>query len=218
MTMTRLIACFALVLTLTVGFAAVTSATDDICQKGDLDYTNNSGSSQTIYVTAFDQERGETVGDSREVGSVGPGETLDRDVELDAPDDGDVIFIYSTESYDDDQSNVNPIDQTAIDPCRLFNDGRLNPHHPDAPAIVYNVNNQFIDVYVFNAVSNVGNRTVSIPYADVTATLASAAEAGENQLIEENFPVAVYALSSGTCQMNFNGTVYVFEWNCALQP
>ncbi|MEM6529211.1 MAG: hypothetical protein AAF653_13015 [Chloroflexota bacterium] len=192
--------------------ALATDPDDDICQKDNVEYTNETGTDQTLYATAFDTSDNEII-ESREVETLRPGETFDDHVSIDAPDDDDILFLYSTDEITD-ASNLPYFDAGEPDPCKLFRDGRLNEHDVMAPATVYNIGNHFIDVY---AISNSqGTLALRIPYGQVLDVLDLAISSGENQLIEENGHLAVYALSSGTCQMNAFGAAYVFEWECAI--
>lgn len=213
----RLILTLTAALLVSVAGVGTASATDEICQNADLTYTNQTGTDQTIYVTVFDEDSGETINESDTLTTLSPGETFDDGVRVDAPDEDGVIVIYSTQPLDDDQSNPAFFDRSDVDPCFTFNDGRLNGLDAAAPATVYNIGNQFIEVYSINMSTGDGTQWLQIPYSEVTATLALAQETGENQLIQERQHIAVYALSSGTCQMNVvSPGFYVFEWECAI--
>lgn len=198
---------------ITTGAAVTHAQDDDYCHEGNLSYTNESGTAQDIYVTVYDEKNNEVVEESRRVATVAPGETFDDSVRADAPadDDGDYVFVYSTGEY---SGGAGYFDIGPIDPCYVFNDGRLNWTDAAAPAIVYNINNTFIDIYAVNPTNGNGTRVLHIPYENVKATMAEAKETGEHQMIEQFYGIAVYALHSGTCQMNVNGAMYVFEWNC----
>ncbi|MEL6148970.1 MAG: hypothetical protein AAFU54_19800 [Chloroflexota bacterium] len=185
---------------------------DDICQKDNVEYTNETGTDQTLYATAFDTSDDEII-ESREVETLSPGETFDDHVSIDAPDDDDILFLYSTSEITD-ADNLPYFDAGEPDPCKLFQDGRLNEYDVMAPATVYNIGNRFIDVYTIN--NGQGTLTLRVPYIQVLNSLDAAVSSGENQLIQESDPVAVYALSAGTCQMNAYGAAYVFEWDCAI--
>lgn len=199
------------VLALLIMGAAVVSGNDEYCHKGDLEYTNESGADQDIYVTVYDEESGEVVEDSRYVGTVGPGETFDDEVTADAPADGDYVFVYSNGEY---TGGANYFAIGPIDPCFVFNDGRLNWTDASAPAIVYNIGGIYVDIYAVNPTNGNGTRVLRIPYDNIITTMTEAQEAGEHQLIDQFYGISIYALHSGTCQMNVNGAMYVFEWAC----
>jgi len=206
-----------MLLMVTAGMTVVSSvlADDDICFKGSLDYTNNSGTDQTIYSTVYDPATKEVKSGSKKVTTVSPGETYDDPVERNADPDKHLVFIYSTSPID--ENNIVYFNASVIDPCFLFHDGRLNWMDAAAPAIVYNYENLYYDIYAVNPNTGNGTRVMRVPFTAVTKTVESAVAANQYAVIQQAVGITIYALSSGTCQMNVfqpDGKLYEFEWVC----
>ncbi|MEO0561177.1 MAG: hypothetical protein AAF125_03635 [Chloroflexota bacterium] len=222
--MLRKVAVIGLILVVSgLGAILPAAAQDAICYRGSLEYTNNSTEDVTIYATLFDVGQNQNLGSSVAIATLSPGETFDGDVENAAPDGTSAEFAITTENLSEgtDLAGAGFITATAIDRCQLFNDGRLNLLDAAAPVIVYPDENSTEENpgYSFYGVGSngVGNEIFDLAVSTISPVVDRAKANGENLLVTSQSGVAVYALSSGNCQMNVfqpDGKLYEFEWVC----
>lgn len=194
---------------------------EDICFEAGTDFDNKTGNDQTIYVRVFnlDKDRFET--DSVRLAIVKEGEDPDLVFRIDLDDDDRYEFWFNTAPIT--RSDV--WERRRARPCSTFGEGSSYGRYVQptiaASAVVF-FNSEAYEVYAADSDSTNGrgDLLLTVPLADVASVMANAAEQGRNLPIASGTGVTVYALSTGTCQMNAltpDNQVYEYEWNC-LQP
>ena len=215
------VACLIVCLVGAVAAIPVTAQSIESCYSGELAFTNTTGTDQTIFVGLLDPSTGEIAREMQAEATLAPNETFDDTVQNSIPDRDDLVIVYGTTKFKVGETPTGTtilIDQD-VDPCNLFGDGRLNSGDAAAPATVYNVNNTAFDIYAVNPQTGVGTRVMRLSLTDIRSEIAAAQASGTNLLIREAVGISVYALSSGTCQMNVfqpDGKLYEFEWECNI--
>lgn len=212
-----------LMLILLTGGALVPQRTaaqaDSFCYKGTLTYTNTSAANETLYVTLYDSVLRKVAGGSVPVVTLKPGETFDGEVQAVAPAGTSYDFVYSVGKLD--PTLINRVGASIIEPCSLFNDGRLNWADPAAPIVVYYEQDKHFDIFAVNPDNGNGTRILRLLLSDIRTAVARAETRNENGIIRQLDGLTVYALAGGTCQVNtwqFDGKPYEFEWACNIAP
>jgi hypothetical protein len=195
--------------------------TIDSCYSGDLQFTNTSATEQILFVGLLDPSTGKIAREMQPTVTLAPNESFDETVEFSDDDRDDLVLVYGTTQFKNGQTPTGTtiLATQDVDPCSLFADGRLNGRDAAAPATIYNVNNTAFDFFGVNSQTGNGTRIMRISLIDIQAAIANAQTSGTNLLIREAAGVSVYALASGTCQMNVfqpDGKLYEFEWECNL--
>ncbi len=202
-------------------WAVAPVAAEDICYEADFTYTNNSGGTQKLYATPFNEEKQRFTDSSKQFAELKNGQEFDGTVQVEADTDSGDIVLFSTVPANgrDDVDNVraNLIGTSSLVRCNVFTDGRLNDGDAAAPIVVYEEDEFAAFSFYSVGTSGVGTEILRVPFADILPPLNTAIQTGENQLIVDQSGLAVYALSAGTCQVNVflpGNQLYVFEWRC----
>jgi hypothetical protein len=202
------------------GMAVIATPTSaDWCYEGQLDYTNNSGATQTVYVTLYDSTFNKPIGSSIPVATLNAGESFSGKVEAAADEGNPYDFVYSVGALDANQ--LNKFGASTIEQCNVFNDGRLNYRDAAAPFVVYFVKGEQFELFAVNPDNGVGVRVITIDPTTIRDTFAEATSTGQNLKLIESSGIVVYALSSGNCQANSwlpENKIYEFEWVCNIAP
>lgn len=214
--MKRIIVFALLSLTLTL-FMPVHAQDEAFCHQAAYTYTNATAGEQTLYVTVYEPVFKKVIGPSTPFAKLASGATFEGLVQEPAVPDKGYVFGISTAKVDP----AAPVFLLLlpIEPCNVFNDNRLNPDYAAAPVIVYKIETTAFDFYGVDTNTGNGQRILRLLIDDIRPVVERAKSQGQNLLIEEVNGVSIYALSSGTCQMNVfepTGKLYEFEWYCDL--